>query len=249
MAETDRKHDLPYRERVEVYDLIHARKPYEAEARYLRRLIRQFGPRGARNLLDVACGTGRHLEQFVRWFDCVGLDRSPAMLAVARARVPGARWVNAPMESFELDDRFDVITCLFSAIGYVRSRRDLFRTVATWARHLRPGGVALVEPWFTPRVFRAGRVDVVRAEREGLTVVRMNSTSRMGTRSRMDFHYLIGSRGRVAYVRELHDCGLFDRSTMLAAFRAAGLQPTYRAEGPFAGRGLYVGVKRTGTRR
>ncbi len=44
------------------------------------------------------------------------------------------------MESFDLAKEFDVITCLFRAIGYVRTLPALEATLRNFARHLRPGG-------------------------------------------------------------------------------------------------------------
>src|SRR5208337_626800 len=108
----------PYVRVAEVYDRVHAWKDYAKEARIVRSIARRWGPRGTRTLLDVACGTGAHLRHLVRWYECTGLDPSSAMLAVARKNVPAARFVRGRMPTFDLHQRFDVITCLFSAIGY-----------------------------------------------------------------------------------------------------------------------------------
>ena len=78
-------------------------------------------------LLDVACGTGRHLEYFVREASCVGLDIEPGLLAVAGRRCPGVELVPGDMTDFELGRTFDAVTCLFSSIGYVRTVEGLRR--------------------------------------------------------------------------------------------------------------------------
>lgn len=231
--------DAPYRQAAAAYDVIHASKPYAAEAREVRALARRFAGHPPKTLLDAACGSGRHLEQFARWFDCTGLDASAEMLARARSRVPTAKLVQGDLEHFELDRSFDVITCLFSAIGYVRTRRGLERALGRFARHLAPGGVVVVEPWLTPEVYRTGRTDALIARGDGLTVLRMNSCERRRDRSVLDFHYLVGARGQVRYFRERHDLGLFDRRTMEAAFRRVGLRPVHFDRG-LSGRGVYV---------
>jgi predicted TPR repeat methyltransferase len=81
-------------------------------------LIRRHQPR-ARTLLDVACGTGRHLEHLRREFDCQGLDLDEGLLAVAAGRLPGTRLTRADMTDFALGRRFDAVICLFSSIGYL----------------------------------------------------------------------------------------------------------------------------------
>jgi ubiquinone/menaquinone biosynthesis C-methylase UbiE len=156
---------IPYSLTARVYDDIYAGKEYGAEAGQIRSLIRRYGPSRARSLLDVACGTGNHLAYFSRWFDCTGLDRTPAMLRVARRKLPRVRFVEARMETFDLDERFDAITCLFSAIAYVRNPQELRRTIRNLATHLNPGGVALVEPFFTPAAYHE-RVPEAREPRD-----------------------------------------------------------------------------------
>lgn len=231
---------------VEAYDLLHERKPYAAEARELRTLVQRYAGPSARTLLDVACGTGRHLEHLARWFACTGLDASEPMLSRARARVPSVRWVVGRMPDFRLGRRFDVITCLFSAIGYVAGPQALGRTLRTFAAHLAPGGVLLVEPWLTPKAYRVGRLDVLQGRGPETVVVRMNTTGLRNGRSVLEFHFLVGRWGEIHHAREVHDLALFDRATMHAAFRGAGLRSVYLRKGAFSSRGLYVAYRPTG---
>lgn len=233
----------PYRELAEAYDIVHRDKPYSQEARAVRDLARRSAGRPLRSLLDVACGSGRHLEHFARWFDATGVDASTAMLSRARRRVPAARLVRGRMESFDLGTEFDVVTCLFSAIAYVRSVPELHRTVRNLARHTAPGGVVVVEPFVTPRALRRRRIDHVLARSGNTTVARMNGSRLRRGRVIFDFHFLVGREGTVKHFVETHDCGLFDRRTMTSAFRRAGLHVRYLRGGLPTRRGLYVGLK------
>lgn len=239
----------PYAQAVEAYDIVHQDKPYEAEARAIRSLARRFARRPVRSLLDVACGSGRHLEWFARWYRCAGVDASPAMLRRARARVSGVPLARAPMQRFRLARTFDVVTCLFSAIGYVRSEPALHRTLRTFAGHLSEGGVVFVEPWLPPEVFESGRIDALERHARGTVVLRMNSCSIRRGLSVMEFVYLVGRDGRIRRFEERHELGLFSDRTVASAFRAAGLAPRKVRTGPFAGRGLWVGVKGPSARR
>ena len=54
------------------------------------------------------------------------------------------------MTAFDLGCRFDVVTCLFSSIGYVGTVERLDQAIATMAAHLEPGGTLIVEPWLSP---------------------------------------------------------------------------------------------------
>ncbi len=115
-----------FAESAEMYDLFYEWKDYPAEVARLDALIRQRHS-SARTLLDVACGTGRHLELLANRYAVEGLDIEPRLLEVARRRLPGVPLHLADMRSFDLGRSFDVVTCLFSSIGYVRSIRGLQR--------------------------------------------------------------------------------------------------------------------------
>jgi ubiquinone/menaquinone biosynthesis C-methylase UbiE len=240
-----------YRDSASIYDAVYAWKDYRREAERCRALVRAYGPRNARSLLDVACGTGEHLRYLSRWYESVGLDANPRMLAVARRKLPHVRFLTGRMQSFRIPERFDVLTCLFSSIGYVRSVRELHQTLRNFARHLRPGGVALVEPWLTPAAHHTGLIHLATSGTGEEPIARMNDSRRRGDRSIMDMHYLVGASGRIRHWVERHELTLFDAPTMLRAFRSAGFHAR-RAESQFTPeRGIYVAVRlpeRTGAR-
>jgi ubiquinone/menaquinone biosynthesis C-methylase UbiE len=233
---------IPFELTANVYDAIYAGKDYAKEARRIRRIIADHGPARPRTLLDVACGTGAHLAFLSHWYSCTGLDSSESMLRIARRRLRGVRFVRGRMERFDLGEQFDALTCLFSAIGYVRTVRELRQTVRNFAKHLRPGGVAIVEPWLTRAAYRPGRVHLMTAGSPELPVVRMNVSGRRGRRSILDMHHLVGTARGVRHWVERHDLGMFDRRTYLAAFRAAGFRARYLSDGFMKDRGLYVAV-------
>lgn len=233
----------PYGRLAEAYDIVHSKKPYAAEAKRVRALATPIARRPLRTLLDVACGSGRHLEAFSRWYACTGVDASRAMLARARGRVRGARLRHGRMETFDLAETFDIVTCLFSAIAYARSKADLRRVIRNLARHTAPGGVVVVEPFITPQMYRGGRIHTVVRSEGATTVARMNGSRRRGDRVIFDFHHLIGRDGATRHFVESHDCGLFDEPTMLDGFRGAGLVVRHFRRGLSTGRGLYVGLR------
>jgi ubiquinone/menaquinone biosynthesis C-methylase UbiE len=231
---------IPYSLSAKVYDAIYSYKEYGAEARRVRQLIRQYGPSRPVTLLDVACGTGSHLEYLARWFDCTGVDTTAGMLRIARRKLPRVRFVRGTMEAFDLGARFDALTCLFSAIGYVRSERELRRTLRNFAAHLNPGGVAIVEPFLTSSLYHSGSIHVGTFGSKEFPIVRMNFSDTRGTRAWMDMHHLVGTPNGVRHWVEHHNLGMFEVRTYLAAFRAAGFRPRFLRDGFTNRRGLYV---------
>jgi SAM-dependent methyltransferase len=222
-----------------LYDAIYASmRDYPRQAAELDRLVRERRP-GARMLLDVACGTGAHLEHLSGQYEVEGLDLDPEMLAVARERLPQARFHEGDMADFDLGRRFDAVVCMFSSIGYVRTEARLRSAVAAMARHLEPGGVLVVEPWLTPDAWHDGHVAGVFVDEPELKLARVNVAERRDDLSIVDFHYLVATPEGVEHFTELHELGLFTIDQHLEAFRAAGLAVEHDPEGPW-GRGLYL---------
>lgn len=225
-----------------LYDAIYASiRDYPREAAELDRLI-QARRAGARTLLDVACGTGAHLEHLAGRYDVSGLDLDPEMLAIARDRLPQAAFHEGDMAAFDLGRRFDAVVCMFSSIGYVRTEARLGSAVAAMARHLEPGGVLAIEPWLAPDAWQDGHVGAVFVDEPELKIARMNVAERRGDLSVVEFHYLVAKPGGVEHFTEPHELGLFTVDQYAGAFRAAGLEPEHDPEGPM-GRGLYVATR------
>ena len=104
----------------DLYDRVYGAKDYAAETEKLRGIVHGRCP-GAKTVLDVACGTGQHLYHLRRHYDAEGLDLSEAQLQIARKRNPDCTLHLGDMLTFDLTRRFDVVTCLFSSVGYLRS--------------------------------------------------------------------------------------------------------------------------------
>jgi ubiquinone/menaquinone biosynthesis C-methylase UbiE len=233
-----------FQELAEYYDLINDWKDYRGESERLEAIAKRFGRPGRTSWLDVACGTGRHLEFLRRRHPVEGLDASRQMLRVARRRLPGVRLVVGDMRDFQLPRRFDVVSCLFSAIGHLETIPDVRRAFANFARHLNPGGVVLVEPWLSPSEFRPGAMQLRTHEGPQVTMVRLASSSRKANRSTVHYHFLVGKPGsEVRHYEETDVKLLLTRAKLLALMRNAGLSSRFLMPGLSRGRGLLVGVR------
>ncbi len=225
----------------ELYDAFYAWKDYPAEAEKLDALIRRT-VRGARTLLDVACGTGKHLELLRDRYEVEGVELDPAMLAIARRRLPGVPLHEGDMTAFDLGREFDVVTCLFSSIGYARTRKRLVQAAASLARHVRPGGALVVEPWILPEAWQEHGVYALFIDEPELKAARVDRSTRDGDVTAIDFHYVVGTPARVDTFEERHEVGLFAHADYVAALEASGLDVRHDPEG-LTGRGLYIGVR------
>jgi SAM-dependent methyltransferase len=231
------------------YDRIYSWKPYAAEAEGVKKLIHEYKQAKGKGLLDVACGTGKHLQYLKNEFYCMGTDVSEPMLVEARKNNPEIVFRRADMIRLNLHKQFDVIICLFSAIGYVKTYANVERTLRNFYFHLNIGGVVIIEPWFTRAAFRKGAPHMTTYSDDDTKVARVNVSKVRGNLSVLDMHYLIAERnGTVKYYAERHEVGMFEFDRILALMRKTGFRSKFLrgrlnlARGA-EDRGVFVGVK------
>lgn len=217
-------------------------KDYSKETEKAHKLIQKYCRSGGLNLLDVACGTGTHAGFLAMHYKVEGMDIDPGMVSLARKKHQKIRFFQGNMMDFNLNRRFDAITCLFSSIGYVKTKANLNKTIKAMARHLRDGGVILVEPWFISEQWTVGRVHTLHASTPEIKITRMSHSGRRGNISVLEFQYLVGTEKGIEHFTETHELGLFSHKDYLNAFRSASLDVFYDKKG-LDGRGLYIGRK------
>ncbi len=229
---------------VACYDKIYSAqgKDYRKEVEYLMSVLHSRITDRKPTLLDVACGTGSHLFHLRKHFEVEGVDLSLEFVRAARSKLPRTRFYVGDMRTFRLGKEFNVVTCLFSSIGFMETTSRLQTAIRNMARHVKAGGVLLVEPWFPPGQLVDGRVSLATVDDDKLKIVRMATTKVEGTISRFDFHYLIGTPKGTEHFVEKHRLGMFTKEEMTDAFEKAGLVVDYDEKGA-TGRGLYIGKR------
>jgi ubiquinone/menaquinone biosynthesis C-methylase UbiE len=224
------------------YDLIYHWKNYPAETDKLLAFIQQHKRSSSSTLLDVGCGTGKHLEHLRAHFACEGLDLDPELLKVAQERLPDLPLHHADMLNFDLGRSFDVVVCLFGAVAYMQSLERYQAAVANMAGHVAPGGLLIVEPFLFKEDFTPGKITVQTGEAPGLAIARMTDSRVKNGTTYFVFNYLDGTSDGVQHLEESHVLGIFTWQEYADALQAHCSQVIYNDEG-LMGRGLFVGVK------
>lgn len=140
----------------DAYTTLYRDKDYAAECDFLESTFRQSGV-APREILDLGCGTGGHaiiLAQ--RGYKVTGIDRSPDMLRIARARAQDAEvtidFHQGDIRSFTSESRFDAVISMFAVMSYLTENDDLAAACSTAYRHLRVGGIFVFDAWHGPGV-------------------------------------------------------------------------------------------------
>ncbi len=110
----------------------------------LRRVLPPGPPAPRRAALDAGCGTGFQTALLLELgYATTGIDLSPALLAVARRRLPDARFVRGDLHALPWrDGAFDVAVSCGSTLSFVE---DPARALRELGRVLRPGGHLVLE--------------------------------------------------------------------------------------------------------
>lgn len=239
------KIQMLYGKLAQYYDLIYSSKDYKREVAHLRELILKYKKSHGEELLDVACGTGNHLKYLRDDFLCTGIDIHEEILDVAREHVKGVTFERGDMMTFDLDKTFDIIVCLFSSIGYVKTYSNLKRTLRNFVQHAKPGGVIIIEPWLTRADYRVGSPHMTVYDGEEIKIARLSVSQIEENISVIDMHYLIAEKDKgVQHFVDRHELGLFEIDETLEYMKEAGLRAEYQEQGFMEGRGVFIGVKK-----
>lgn len=103
----------------------------------------------AASVLELGCGYGRVVEALAApGRTLVGVERDPALLAMARAKVAklskasqaGVRLIEGDMRTVSVGQRFEAVLIPFGGLYCMLDDADLDATLANVVRHLEPDG-------------------------------------------------------------------------------------------------------------
>ncbi|HUP85381.1 MAG TPA: class I SAM-dependent methyltransferase [Acidimicrobiales bacterium] len=229
----------------DAYDILNSArgKDYVGESSALAAVIREHDA-SAQTLLDVGCGTGRHMVEFqTMGFECVGTDLSPAMVAKAATRLDGARIEVADIRTMDLGATFDAVICLNGTIGYMTTKSDLDQAVSRLVRHVSPKGVLVVEPWMSPAQWLAPMVGAESGKEGDIAVARVSRAFFEDGLGVFERHCSIATPERAWSFVEVHRMGLYEISDYKDAFAAAGMTARHDEFAPGRGVGILVGTR------
>lgn len=139
----------------EVYDLAFSYRDYGNEVDHMEYNWQKASETDCQRILDIACGTGRHLEQFnLRGYECAGIDLNSEMVAFCRKKFadikPPVTFYEADMRKFELEERFGLAINMLTSANLIVKNQEMVSHLRSVAKVLEPGGIYILE-MFHPR--------------------------------------------------------------------------------------------------
>lgn len=226
------------------YDLLYHFKDYGKESCDLIDLIDTNMRSDGKKLLDIGCGTGGHLAHLRKRFDCTGMDLNEEMLEVAKGKMNDVRLIKGDMKNFDLEEKFNVIICMFGSIGYCRTLEVLQKAFENIYGNLEEEGIFIFEPWIAPSDFHSGQPFLDYYDGEGTKIARVTYSEKIGNLSRIEMHYLIGDQeSGVHHFSDKHDMGLFTISETTSLLEKVGFTVNYDKKGIGGHQGIFLATR------
>lgn len=152
----DRNYAQNYNQRFLLNDLSKIDADFERET--IAQLLNEIGE--SPRWLDVACGTGYFLSCFPE-VERSGLDISPAMLETARQANPNIPLIQGDYRDKrpQWEGKWDLVSCMWLAYGYVESLSELDRVVENFANWTSDRGICFV-PFTAPQELATGELHI-----------------------------------------------------------------------------------------
>ena len=131
------------------YPYIFSEGKFEAADDEAVRILNLTGLKGG-DILDLACGPGRHAVALAnKGFGVTGVDVSAFLLEKAMdlesAKGVDVEWVREDMRRFVRPQSFDLVINMFTAFGYFDDKRDDIKVLRNIHESLRDGGRLVME--------------------------------------------------------------------------------------------------------
>jgi SAM-dependent methyltransferase len=178
----------------------------KSDVNVLKMLINKHKKSKGTKLLDVACGTGLEDKYLKKSFKVNGIDKNRGVLQIARKRNPEIKYKSSDMRTFNLKERFDVITC-FDAIPYLLNYKNLKIALNNFFHHLVKGGVLVfyLDGVFLKNHSEQNRITISKNSKKDLNVILFENSYTKGNIVETNLIFLI-RRGKNLKAKQTDLC-------------------------------------------
>ena len=136
----------PYKKSAKIYDKILSHVDYADWAAYIIEIASEHQLEPI-HFLDIACGTGSFLNELTQEnLVLYGIEISDEMLKYAKSKLSDEVVLKqGDMLNFELNKKFDLITCLFDSINYLPELNDISKFINHASKYLLDNGILIFD--------------------------------------------------------------------------------------------------------
>lgn len=224
------------------YNLLYKDKDYAGEADYVHKLIQQYNP-GAKSILNLGCGTGKHDFYLVKkGYTVTGIDISAEMLHQAKAEQAKLKYSKSALtfllgdvRKIRLEEKFDAVISLFHVISYMNTNKDVSDMLETAYCHLRKGGIFIFDCWYGPAVLTNKPSErIKRLEDENIGVERITKSCMHPNDNTVDIRYEVIIKDKktqkITRVKEVHKMRYFFQPEIEIVMGEKGFKVVYAKE-------------------
>lgn len=239
-----------YKKFARYYDKIYQNLDHEKECDFIKWAVDNHKTSTENNLMDVACGTGRHVQFLKEDFKIVGVDINPEMLRIAREKLPDVEFIEGDMKKLDVNHEFDVLICMFSAMNYNTTPEELKTTLKNFYTHLKKGGVLIFDLGINKENWIEGLVSVDSVVDDGVKLARICQSHLEDGIFNANFIFLTKENGKVDFDIDQHELGVFGIETVWEIMENIGFTnfiyedfTSHKWEVTSGDRPVFVGVK------
>jgi SAM-dependent methyltransferase len=239
-----------YKKYAKYYDKIHDKFDQKKESEFINWAVDKHKLSEGNYLLDVACGTGRHIEFLKDYYKILGVDINPEMLKIARLKIPEVKFMKGDMKKLNIEEKFDVVICMFSAVNYNTTFEELKTTFENFYNHLKNGGILIFDLGLNIENWIEGLISVDTVVDENLKIAIICQSHLDNGVFNADFVFLIKENGKLDFDIDQHELGVFGIENVIELMEDVGFKNFIYAEftsetwdARSGDRPVFVGVK------
>lgn len=111
---------------------------------FIIKLFKKYGE--IKSVLDVGCGIGSHVKNlYDKGYLVEGVEADPAKVKFSKEKYPDLKFTTQFMQTLNMNKKYDAIICIHNIIAFNKSNEEVFRTFNNFNKHLKKGGLVLVQ--------------------------------------------------------------------------------------------------------
>jgi len=163
--------DSPY------YHILYKNRDKKEAEFFIENLAEYLSLKKRSKLLDIACGKGRHAKHFNSLgLDVVGVDLSSNSITTAKKNENETlQFFIHDMREVYKENRFDVVTNLFTSFGYFEKDEDEQKVINAMANNLKKEGILVIDFMNAKKVI----ANLVASEQKTIDFIQFNITRKV----------------------------------------------------------------------